>query len=203
MIYGACIDISGMTECQYQTLYTRTSPQRRAQADRYLRQEDRLRCVVAEALLRYALRCCGHSQSPTVSLSQYGKPFLSDIPDFHFNLSHSGNYVAIAWGDTQVGIDVEVFRESPTLPSIAQKHFTPQEQDSLCVYPRDFFLIWTKKEAYVKYLGTGLRQKLSDFCVISKPPAHFESLDLPDACLTLCSQVPPQSITQLQFADIL
>ncbi len=203
MIHWAYTNLSSMTDDQYQTLYNQSSPQRQARAQQYLRQEDKRRCVVADALLRYVLCRSGHSHRPNIVCSPYGKPLLADHPEFHFNLSHSGNYVAIAWGDTPVGIDVERLQSSLSLQTIAQKHFTPQEQAYISQDLRKFFHIWTRKEAYIKYLGTGLRTKLTDFSVIGNLPAHFETLDFADACLSLCSQTPPQTIMQLQLSDLL
>lgn len=36
----------------------------------------------------------------------HGKPYLLNYPDVHFNISHSGEYVACAVADSPVGVDI-------------------------------------------------------------------------------------------------
>ena len=54
MIRIVCADISGAGESLYRKLYHRASPERKRRAEGLLRQEDRLRCVAADALLKAA-----------------------------------------------------------------------------------------------------------------------------------------------------
>ena len=75
-----------MTGTHRQRLYEQAAAERKNRADRYLRQEDSDRCIVADALLRYALEGAQHP----VEQTPQGKPYLKDRPDFHFNLTHSG-----------------------------------------------------------------------------------------------------------------
>ena len=39
--------------------------------------------------------------------NQYGKPYLSEHPDFYFNISHSGEYVLCAIDNNPIGVDIE------------------------------------------------------------------------------------------------
>ena len=48
-------DIASADESVYDRLYGTASAERKKRADRYLRVEDKLRCVTADALLRIAL----------------------------------------------------------------------------------------------------------------------------------------------------
>jgi 4'-phosphopantetheinyl transferase len=94
---------------------------------------------------------------------QGGKPRLQgDGP--HFNLSHSGNWVAmIVSTETPVGIDVEQ-------PTLALDH---DQLASLVFHPQDrflpeptsplerFYTAWTLKEAISKGVGLGLSLPLS------------------------------------------
>lgn len=101
--------------------------------------------------------------------SKHGKPFLENLPDFHFNITHSGKLLVIAISDSLVGIDVEAKRKYST--NII-KRFHPQEIDYIKSQDSDnrFFEIWTKKEACLKYLGTGLSGGLDSFSVLSFSP---------------------------------
>ncbi len=98
-----------------------------------------------------------------------GKPLLEGIVGApHFNLSHSGNFAALAIADRPVGIDIELVRS--ITDDIAGRFFSPAEVHALRKLPSSeqeaaFFRCWTRKEAFVKALGTGLNYPLSSFDV--------------------------------------
>ncbi len=93
------------------------------------------------------------------------------VPDFYFNLTHSGDYVAIAYGSSPVGVDIEQIRTDGVRNSIAQRFFTPQEQ-KLATTPEGFFQIWSMKESYLKCLGTGLSYPMQSVDVLTEPLAE-------------------------------
>lgn len=100
-----------------------------------------------------------------------GKPYVENLDGFHYNLSHSGDWVVLAWGDSEVGVDVEQLRESANLERITRRFFTEEERTYIFApveeqeRNRRFTKIWTCKESYVKYLGTGLAKSLESFSV--------------------------------------
>ena len=81
-----------------------------------------------------------------------GKPYAENAP--HFNLSHSGDWLLCAVGDAPVGVDIEVPRKIS--PALVRRTCTPAEQAFLADHPGCFLQLWTAKEAYLKYLGTGI-----------------------------------------------
>ena len=191
MIQIVCTDISPIDASMYRLLYEASSPGRQDRADRYRLFADKVRCVAGEALLRYALHCRGLSGAYRVAAGPHGKPFLPEVPDLHFSLSHSGRWAAIAWDCCPVGLDVETI--APRRAEVLARRFAPAEQTYLLAAPEPdrlqrFYQLWTAKEAYVKYLGTGLTRPLSSFSVI--PPEalgvslHWEVL--PECCLCVC-----------------
>lgn len=203
MTYLAYIDIDSLSNRDWDTLYQLTDSQRQAAVDRLLRREDRRRSLAAGALLRFALKSSDLEESAVVGKGPQGKPFLPEHPEFHFNLSHAGHFAAIAYGDTPVGIDVEMFRTDRDLSGIARRHFTPEET-AFCrdtsgqVNPPRFFQVWTGKESYVKYLGAGLSYGLDRFCILPEcapEDLFFHTIRFPDACITLCT---PDSEYSLQ-----
>lgn len=167
MIQVVCADISGLNDADYEKLYCEATEERKNRADRYLRREDALRCVMADALLRHAL---GTDCYRTVQTAD-GKPCISDRPDFHYNLSHSGRWVILAFGDRAVGVDVEQIREETDIQAIAGRFFSAEEQQYVRGNPDQsrsrFFEVWTAKESFVKYLGKGLQKDLPTFSVFS------------------------------------
>ena len=192
MIYIGVVNLSDLEDRTYKQLYDRASSERRCQADRCFRIEDSHRCIVADGLLRYVLRKSFGTDQVTLCKTKAGKPYLVGREDFHFNLSHSGNWVVIAWADRAVGIDVEFLRSTENKDRLAQRFFHPQEQAYLAQargqeWAWRFFEIWTKKESYLKYLGTGIDRALNSFSVFDLPEVSFISQRLEDALLTLCA----------------
>lgn len=192
MIQVICADISKLDVSDYHALYEAASAERRSRADAYRFREDSLRCVTADALLRYAL---GTSEY-TVEHTPSGKPFLKGREGFFYNLSHAGCWVVIAWGNSEVGVDVEEVSGASHPDAIARRFFTPEEQNYIFkdgqLLRQRFAEIWTGKESYLKFLGTGLKKELTSFSVLSLPPEiHLHHCMLPGNCsLTICTTEP-------------
>ena len=193
MIKIDCFDISILTDDQYARLYQQATQYRKEQANRYLRQEDKIRCVCADALLRNALQRDDYA----VGFGAQGKPYLTDVDGFYYNLSHSGRWVVIAYGPSELGVDVQQFRTQGT-EGIARRFFTVEEQAHLEHQPDDFFRIWTEKESYLKYLGVGLTKALNSFSVLEDLRVNFFTEQLEDACLTLCTKEKEYSLRILE-----
>jgi 4'-phosphopantetheinyl transferase len=151
-----------------------------ARADRFLRREDRDRFIRSHQALRYIL--AGYlDRSPEAvrfRIGPPGKPEL-DVPDqdaLHFNLSHSGRHALIGVADgISIGVDVEAIRPFGDPMAVARAHFHPGEIADLArlsgaAREAAFFACWTRKEAVVKALGTGLSFPLDRFRV-ALPPA--------------------------------
>lgn len=163
MIHILCADISSADKDSYHCLYEKASPERKKQADRYFRQEDKLRCVTADALLRSVMG----SESFQIEKNEFGKPHIKDRENIHYNLSHSGRYVVIAWGSTEVGVDVQQQDASVNMEAIARRFFTADEQSYIRKDLLRFYEIWTKKESYLKYTGKGLQKDLGSFSTLA------------------------------------
>ena len=89
----------------------------------------------------------------------FGKPSVVGMPNVHFNLSHAGEWIVVAFDDRPVGIDIE--REIsdkgsrfPDIFSVAERklydRLAPDEQSAF------FLTVWTGKESYVKAIGLGM-----------------------------------------------
>ena len=207
MIHIGTVDISTLDEGSFQTLYHLASTERQQKAKRYLRKPDAHRCIVADALLRYALRYSLGTDRVTLSKTHAGKPFLPERRDFHFNLSHSGRWVVLAWSRRPVGIDVETVCMDESKEHLARRFYHPDEQSYLFAASgperaKRFYEIWTKKESYLKYQGTGINRSLSSFSVLHLPEVAFHTQPLEDAVLTLCAettecQIIPVTVSML------
>ncbi|SEL55003.1 4'-phosphopantetheinyl transferase family protein [Nitrosovibrio tenuis] len=143
----------------------------RYRTHRFRFERDRVRFVLGRASLRCLLAQYTGSDPALIRFKQnhYGKPFLQYPPSsVQFNVTHSGDCIvhAITHG-TEVGVDVEVIRDSVGLASISS-YFTAGEQGWLhAADPEErntvFFTFWICKEAYIKALGRGLSKSLDSF----------------------------------------
>lgn len=191
-----CVTLPDADDGLYEALYRRAMPERRRRADRYLRREDGLRCLAAGELLRTVVeRELGLTEFAVVQ-DPGGKPRIAGQEDFHFNLSHSGNRVVIAWGDSPVGADVQQMHMDAGKEELAKRFFTREEQNYILEQPAQtearFYRVWTGKESYLKYLGTGLKRSLDTFSIFSPEISRMlKTRYLPDGyCVSLCSSEP-------------
>lgn len=104
------------------------------------------------------------------SYSEFGKPFLKDS-NIRFNVSHSGDTGIIAVNlENELGIDIELIREVQDLISLSERFFSKLEITELLKTDSgkltdSFFYCWTRKEAFIKAVGTGLQYPLNSFSV--------------------------------------
>lgn len=128
------------------------SPGRRQRLSRYLRQDDRMRCLLAGLLLRAVF---GKEKYKRIAVDGCGKPYLAG--DDFFSLSHSGDYVILAVAGCRVGVDIEKlvssagFLEADCLTDKERAWLSAENSD------RAFFELWTGKESVMKATGLGFR----------------------------------------------
>lgn len=105
-----------------------------------------------------------------IEREEKGKPYFIGLqePSIHYSVSHSGCWWGCLMADEPVGFDLEIIRDKVNYEKIAQRFFTAEECDwILSAGPEAFFEVWVRKEAYVKYLGTGLAEGLDSFTVVT------------------------------------
>lgn len=95
--------------------------------------------------------------APIWAFGEHGKPYITNYEDIHFNISHCREAVAVGISDQEIGIDIEGRRRfSDTL---IERAFSDEEKAIVknCDDPqKEFACIWTRKEAWFKYTGTGI-----------------------------------------------
>lgn len=147
-------------------------------------------CVL---LLQELLRRSGVSpEGLTLAETERGRPFLEGFSG-DFNLSHSDTYSACALlldaPRRSVGVDIEDCgkRSAEERDRIARRFFCEQELARYNADPteREFFRLWTGKEASVKQTGQGLSD-LSRQNILEASPNRLISYELSNACLTVC-----------------
>jgi 4'-phosphopantetheinyl transferase len=166
----------------------------RERAGRFRFARDRERFVGARGMLRILV---GQylSLPPGEVEFEYGangKPAVARASQLQFNLAHSEDYAIFAFcGDARIGVDIEHERGLADPEALASRFFSTEECADLMGLPKAqraaaFFSGWTRKEAYVKAIGTGLALPLDSFRVSLLPDAAPELLTTPEGrCWTL------------------
>jgi 4'-phosphopantetheinyl transferase len=159
-------------------------------ADRLRSFELRADFVYTRGVLRHILaRYADNGLAPAdlrFTYEDLGKPHLIDAhggEDIGFNTSHSRDIsvFAVATGRS-VGVDVESIRPDYDHDVIAERWFARAENQMIRELPAEmrlqaFFATWSRKEALVKALGTGISHRLSSFIVSVHPDQPAEILE--------------------------
>jgi 4'-phosphopantetheinyl transferase len=175
----AVIDLAAAAG-QLERCLTVLDARERDRAARFLRPADRVRYAASHAALRLILGEALDRPPEALCLAADagGRPHLSGALSgaLDFNLSHSGELALVGLSSIgAIGVDVELIRPLDDALRIARAHFAADEAAALAALPTHdvnsaFFGLWTRKEAFVKALGTGLSLPLDRFSV-SLPPA--------------------------------
>lgn len=86
-----------------------------------------------------------------------------------FNISHSGEWVVFAHGNTYIGVDIEKIVEFDYSEII--DYFHPEEQEFIknaADIQRAFYEVWVKKEAFLKAIGIGIGNGLKEFSCVNE-----------------------------------
>lgn len=140
------------------------APDELARAERFHFERHKRRFLAARCGLRQALAdATGRAPAALCFVpGPFGKPRLADAPDCNFNLSHSDDTALLAIGCSgELGVDVEVLRGIADAQALARMNYAADECAALAALPpaeRDagFLRLWTRKEACLKAIGTGL-----------------------------------------------
>ena len=123
--------------------------------------------IDAYGFLESVLKEKFNNKMAEIKKGPHGKPYFPGT-DIHFNKSHSGDFKVLAIAETPVGVDIEKVRKADLRVA---KRFCENEYNYITQKDSEhrFFEVWTKKEAYLKYKGTGLNGGLDSFDVFSLP----------------------------------
>ncbi|MFF8593289.1 4'-phosphopantetheinyl transferase family protein [Streptomyces sp. NPDC015220] len=147
-------------------------------------EEARLAYVLAHVALRQLVAAAVGREPRALRLERdpcpgcggpHGRPSVTGGA-VHFSLSHSGPMVLLALSSTPVGADIERLPGPRTVADVTRM-LHPREAAELRALddtdsPLAFARVWTRKEAYLKGLGTGLSDDLSrDYLGTGEHPA--------------------------------
>lgn len=146
-----------------------------------------------------------------IQKNDYGKPYLKHGP--FFNLSHSGQFVCLALGANEMGIDIQ--QQVSYRTALVKRFFHASEQAWLAQLPAAkraaaFCRLWSLKEAHCKAIGSGIAHNFSNyhvelsstpqiFAATQQLPFFFYEYPLNGYHLALCStkELSPKPLLQI------
>ncbi|GGZ62745.1 4'-phosphopantetheinyl transferase family protein [Streptomyces subrutilus] len=160
-----------------------------ARAAAFLREADRETYLCAHLALRRLLGEHLGVAPGAVRFTRgpHGAPAVADSP-WRFSLAHSGAVSLVALSRAPVGVDVEALPEPGTVERVTGALHPREAHEIRAAAPADrpaaFARAWTRKEAYLKALGTGLtRDTAADHTGAGPRPARLPGWRLTDLVL--------------------
>ena len=166
-------------------LWPLLAPDEQVRANRFYFDIHRHRFIVGRGVLRILLGNYLNIQPQAVvfAYGEQGRPFLSHS-DFAFNISHSEDVALLAftWG-RELGVDVEAIRPLTDADAVARISFSQKELAEYTAVseaqkPQAFYNCWTRKEAFIKAVGSGLSYPLDSFDVTLLPGEPAQILQI-------------------------
>ena len=160
----------------------------------------------SEPFLRQVLARYISDDDLIIERGEFGKPYLRDFQELHFNVSHSGEKLLIAISNTPVGIDIEQIRPRNSLASLVTQCFAPSEQNYWFDLPENeknhaFYDFWTRKEAVVKGVGRGIALGLNRCEIDVNQPNNFLNLPISENWHTQSLKISPNYCAAIATLD--
>lgn len=169
-IWNIKVDFNSKVILSYENLLSESE---KIKLNRFKFEKDRLIYITARGILRLlsGKYLEMHPKQIQFDYTEYGKPFFKTDTSLKFNVSHSGERIAIAFSQIQeIGIDIEKIKDDFNVIELARNFFSKNEikaleQVSKSEVIRAFYRCWTRKESFIKAEGSGLSFPLDKFAV--------------------------------------
>ncbi len=142
-------------------------------SSRFLQEEDRQRFIISRGMLRLLLSryLSVSAEEVMFSSGRNGKLSIGNAnkKNICFNVSHSGDWVLIAIGCSETGVDVEKVEPSFSYEDIVARCFSAPEKRFIQEAEKPlirFYQLWTQKEALLKATSIGLIDDLSEVSLL-------------------------------------
>lgn len=183
---------------------SKVSLQRREKIDRLMQESAKKQSLAAGLLINHFF------SDKEIKIEKQGKPYIENGP--YFNLAHSHDYAIISISyDTPIGCDIEKTDEVK-YEKLGKLVFHKNELNALKSADnqnRFFYEFWTKKEAFIKCIGTGFHtntKKLDfsqnkHFFIYNEKKFRFKEYMLGDYKIMLCTMGTDfaNNITEIKF----
>lgn len=144
----------------------------------------------------------------TLSYDENGRPYFEERT-CDFSITHTQNHVFCALTDGEdssirIGIDAEDLGrpDFSNLDEMTARWFSESEQKVFLASPtkETFLRIWTRKEAYSKYIGEGLRalSKIDTEGLAKEGNIQFFDYRIGDILLSVCA---PRGLNEIEVTE--
>lgn len=116
--------------------------------------------------------------------TSYGKPYIAISSDpmpqnptnqFYFNISNTSQSFVIAFSKSEIGVDMESISDydftKDYMNDLIKTSFSLEEQhycaDNSSSFKQKVLEVWTRKESYLKMIGTGMEENPEDLANIN------------------------------------
>ncbi|MGP3590616.1 4'-phosphopantetheinyl transferase AcpT [Vagococcus sp. WN89Y] len=129
---------------------------------------------------------------PEICYGEQGKPMFANDTPLWFNISHSGDRIALLLSDEgEVGCDIEMIRPRDNWLTIANAVFSQGEHQEIEQQQPEqqltaFWRIWTRKEAIIKQRG-GSAWQIVSVDSSNTPHLNISHYQLDGLCLSVCT----------------
>jgi len=154
------------------------SPDEWERARAYRQDKHRDRFMARRGILRHLLGNYLNCEPASLRFgsTQHGKPFLlhPGAASLAFNVSHTDEMAVLAFvSHGRIGVDVEQSIDDMEVAGIGRGIFSSSEEAALASAGPDsvatFLRLWTRKEALLKALGTGLIHQPTSYATATEP----------------------------------
>ena len=116
-----------------------------------------------------------------------GKPICDNG---YVSISHSRDMVAVCKSDFPVGIDIELCNKNLDWQKLANRYFSSEELEYLSSNScEDTFLeLWTKKEAFSKISGNGIKDIFKKVNILSVDDYVFQTEKVDNFIISICEK---------------
>lgn len=182
-LWWASLNVSSEETAFYESFL---DTRERRRVERYSIPRARKRFIRARGILKQLLGeyCRVDPRTLSFRLGEMGKPYLPDSLNspIQFNSTDTGMEAIFAFCNSgQVGVDIELTDRKVQHEIIAPRKFSSTEYElylsQLPTEQKQFFLsVWTRKEAYGKAKGVGIRYRLNSVNLVAEEDLQAASV---------------------------
>ncbi|MBG0969485.1 4'-phosphopantetheinyl transferase superfamily protein [Bacillus sp. SRB3LM] len=170
MIHIYAIQHKGLNHIMFHQLLKYVSWNKREKINRFANIDDGKRSLLGEIVVRAFIKKRFNISNERIKMGHntYGKPHILGMPDFHYNISHSKDWIIVGISSSLIGVDIEYME--PCNVQIAKRFFSKDEYQAIQKKKHEeriklFYELWTAKESYIKAIGKGLSVPLNSFSI--------------------------------------